>query len=209
MINVAIVEDIQDLREAMAALVQAREDLLCVYSFSNAEEALIELSENPVDVVLMDIHLPGISGIECVAQLKKKHPEMQFMMCTIFQDDDNIFKALKAGASGYLLKADDPDRIIAAIHDLSAGGSPMNATIARRVIETFRKPEELTPPDTLLTPREHELLALLAKGLRYKEIAAQLFISIETVRKHINNIYTKLQVQSRMDAVNKMFGAKQ
>ena len=207
MINVAIVEDIQDLREAMAALVQAREDLLCVHSFSNAEEALIELSENPVDVVLMDIHLPGISGIECVAQLKKKHPEMQFMMCTIFQDDDNIFKALKAGASGYLLKGDDPDRIIAAIHDLSAGGSPMNATIARRVIETFRKPEELTPPDTLLTPREHELLALLAKGLRYKEIAAQLFISIETVRKHINNIYTKLQVQSRMDAVNKMFGA--
>jgi DNA-binding NarL/FixJ family response regulator len=208
MINVAIVEDIDDLREAMVSLVQGQEDLLCVFSFSNGEDALIALSENPVDVVLMDIHLPGISGIECLAQLKQKHPAMQFMMCTIFQDDDNIFKALKAGASGYLLKGDDPAKIIAAIHDLSTGGSPMNATIARRVIDTFHKPEELMPQDTLLTRREHELLALLAKGLRYKEIAAQLFISIETVRKHINNIYTKLQVQSRMDAVNKVFGTK-
>lgn len=208
MINVAIVEDIEELREAMTALVKGQDDLLCAYSFSNAEDALASLWDDPVDVVLMDIHLPGMSGIECLAQLKQKHPAMQFMMCTIFQDDDNIFKALKAGASGYLLKGDDPEKIIAAIHDLNMGGSPMNATIARRVIDTFRQPVAVVPQHTVLTKREQELLALLAQGLRYKEIAGQLFISVETVRKHINNIYTKLQVQSRTEALNKVFGGK-
>ena len=209
MISIAIVEDIDELREAMASLIQSADDFFCAHLFSNAEDALHTLSENPVDVVMMDINLPGMSGIECVRQLKQKQSDMQFMMCTIFQDDENIFNALKAGASGYLLKGDDPEKIVSAIRELYAGGSPMNGQIARRVIETFQLQRVQTNlAKDLLTKRETELLEMLAKGFRYKEIAAQLFISIETVRKHINNIYTKLQVQSRMDAVNKVFGEK-
>ena len=132
---------------------------------------------------------------------------MQFIMCTVFQNDDSIFNALKAGATGYLLKTDDPGKIIDAIHELHAGGSPMTPQIARRVIESFKKPavnEEIH----LLTRRETEMLGLLTKGLRYKEIADKLFISTETVRKHINNIYLKLHVQSRIEAVNKIFGER-
>ena len=209
MINVAIVEDIDELREAMRLLIQSAEGLLCVFDFSNAEDALSTLSDDPVDIVLMDIHLPGMSGIDCVRQLKEKRPEILFMMCTIFQDDENIFNALMAGASGYLLKSDDPEKTINAIGELYKGGSPMNAYIARRVIDTFHKPgAPIRKNNDLLTKRENELLVLLAKGYRYKEIAAQLFIGVETVRKHINNIYVKLQVQSKMEAVNKVFGEK-
>jgi len=208
MIQIAIVEDIEALRETMASLIQMEKDLLCVYRFSNAEEALATLSEDPVDVVLMDIHLPGMNGIDCVRQLKQKCPQMQFMMSTIFHDDENIFNALKAGASGYLLKSDEPEKIIAAIRDLNAGGSPMDAQIARRVIESFHKRQSVNDSDPTLTKREYELLVLLSKGFRYKEIANQLYISIETVRKHVNNIYRKLQVQSRIEAVNKAFGER-
>ena len=206
MINVAIVEDIDEIREALATLVKDTDELLCVHSFTNAEEALATLRHHPMDVVLMDIHLPGINGIECVQQLKQVHPQMQFLMCTIFQDDDNIFNALKAGASGYLLKGDEPQKIIASIKEIHAGGSPMNAQIARRIIETFQHQHSEVKEQAGLTKRELELVNLLSKGYRYKEIAGQLFISIETVRKHINNIYSKLHVQSRMDAVNKVFG---
>ena len=206
MINVAIVEDIDEIREALATLVKDTDELLCVHSFTNAEEALATLRHHPMDVVLMDIHLPGINGIECVRQLKQVHPQMQFLMCTIFQDDDNIFNALKAGASGYLLKGDEPQKIIASIKEIHAGGSPMNAQIARRIIETFQHQHNEVKEQAGLTKRELELVNLLSKGYRYKEIAGQLFISIETVRKHINNIYSKLHVQSRMDAVNKVFG---
>lgn len=209
MVNVAIVEDIEEIREEMAALLQLTEDIICVYRFSNAEEALSVLSDDPVDVVMMDINLPGMNGIDCVKLLKQKHPGMQFMMCTIFQDDDNIFDALRVGASGYLLKNEDPDKIIASIREIHSGGSPMNASIARRIIETFHQLPKAVPIEQfLLTKREQELLGLLAKGFRYKEIADQLCIAIETVRKHISNIYTKLQVQSRMEAVNKVFGEK-
>ena len=206
MINVAIVEDIDEIREALATLVKDTDELLCVHSFTNAEEALATLRHHPMDVVLMDIHLPGINGIECVRQLKQLHPQMQFLMCTIFQDDDNVFNALKAGASGYLLKGDEPQKIIASIKEIHAGGSPMNAQIARRIIETFQHQHNEVKEQAGLTKRELELVNLLSKGYRYKEIAGQLFISIETVRKHINNIYSKLHVQSRMDAVNKVFG---
>ena len=208
MINVAIVEDIEDIREALATMVEDTDELLCLHTFTNAEDALVNLMGNPLDVVLMDIHLPGISGIECVRQLKKVHPQMQFLMCTIFQDDENIFSALKAGASGYLLKSDEPKKIISSIKEIHSGGSPMNAQIARRIIETFHRNPDQAKAQADLTKREFELVNLLSKGYRYKEIAEQLFISIETVRKHINNIYGKLHVQSRMEAINKVFGKR-
>jgi len=153
----------------------------------------------------MDIHLPVMDGIECVRQLKSVHPDMQFIMCTVFKDDDSIFNALKAGATGYLLKNEDPGKIIDAIHELHAGGSPMTPQIARRVLESFKRPS-VNEAIHLLTKRETEMLGFLSKGLRYKEIADKLFISTETVRKHINNIYQKLHVQSRIEAVNMIFG---
>src|SRR4051812_1122015 len=203
MIHVAIVEDKPSLRDALAAYVRAEADMLCLYCFPDAEQALATLSEDPVDIVLMDIHLPGMSGIDCVRLLKERHPKTQFMMCTIFEDEEHVFKSLKAGASGYILKGATPEKIIAAIRELAAGGSPMSAQIARRLIESFHAGKESAgKAAAMLTKRELELLDLLAKAYRYKEIADQLFISIETVRKHINNIYSKLHVQSRMEAVN-------
>lgn len=132
---------------------------------------------------------------------------MQFIMCTIFQNDDSVFNALKAGATGYLLKNDDPGTIIDAIHELHAGGSPMTPQIARRVLESFKRPA-VNDDIHLLTKREMEILGFLAKGFRYKEIADKLFVSTETIRKHINNIYQKLHVQSRTDALNKIFGER-
>ena len=204
MIRIAITEDIEVIRESLGSIIEDTPEFDLVYLFENAEKALEILSSDPVDIVLMDIHLPGMSGIECVQKLKAMHPGMHFIMCTVFQDDESIFKALKAGATGYLLKNDRHDKIIQAILEVSAGGSPMSPEIARKVILSFQQPVYDESIQSL-TKRENELLALLAKGFRYKEIASQLFISTETVRKHINNIYQKLQVQSRMEAVNKVF----
>ena len=204
MITVAIVEDVDDIREGLASLIETSEGVDHACSFSNAEDALEKLSKDPVDVVLMDIHLPQMDGIECVRQLKLKQPNMQFIMSTIFEDDESIFKALKVGALGYLLKKAEPTKILEAIKEIVAGGSPMSMQIARRVIESFQKPI-VHDNEHLLTAREKEILNLLERGFRYKEIADQLFISTDTVRKHINNMYKKLQVQSRMDAVNKYY----
>ncbi|MEI6433962.1 MAG: response regulator transcription factor [Bacteroidota bacterium] len=207
MISIALIEDNEDIRESFEFLIRSTKGFECTGAFEDAETGLEFLTANPADIVLMDIHLPGMDGIECVRQLKTIHPEMQFIMCTVFQDDVSVFNALKAGATGYLLKTDDAGKVIEAIHDMVAGGSPMTPQIARRVIESFKRP---IVNDTihLLTKRETEMLGLLAKGFRYKEIADKLCISAETVRKHINNIYQKLQVQSRIEAVNKIFGLK-
>jgi len=207
MISIAIIEDDEDIRESLEILVRTTEGFICTGTFGDAEAGLGFLIANPADIVLMDIHLPGMNGIECVRQLKLVHPGMQFIMCTVFKDDDSVFNALKAGATGYLLKNDDPAKIIDAIHELHAGGSPMTPQIARRVIESFKRPA-VNDALHLLTKRETEMLGLLAKGLRYKEIADKLFISTETVRKHINNIYQKLHVQSRIEAVNMIFGER-
>ena len=208
MITVAVVEDIEEIREAITAIIKDDDGLSCTSIFSNAEDALLVLSKKPVDVVLIDIHLPVMNGIDCMRQLKEVHPKMLFIMSTIYMDDDNIFNALKAGASGYLLKGDERQKIISALFEVYNGGSPMSAQIARRVIETFQQSPAQNLQKIDLTKRENELLVYLAKGYRYKEIADQLFINIETVRKHINNIYSKLHVQSRMEAVNKVFGPK-
>ena len=207
MISIAIIEDDEDIRESLKILIQTTEGFACAGTFADAETGLEFLTADPADIVLMDINLPGMDGIECVRQLKSVHPEMQFIMCTIFQDDNSVFNALKAGATGYLLKNDDPGKIIDAIHELHAGGSPMTPQIARRVMESFKRPV-VNDDIHLLTKRETEMLGLLAKGFRYKEIADKLCISTETVRKHINNIYQKLHVQSRIEAVNKIFGER-
>lgn len=207
MISIAIIEDEKVARETLKTLIQTTEGFECAGAFADAETGLEFLTENPADIVLMDIHLPVMDGIECVRRLKSVHPEMQFIMCTIFQDDESVFNALKAGATGYMLKNEDPDKIIDAINELHAGGSPMTPQIARRVLESFNRPA-VNDDLQLLTKRETEMLGLLSKGLRYKEIADKLFISPTTVRTHIYNIYQKLHVQSRTDAINKVFGER-
>ena len=207
MISIAIIEDDTVTRESLKTIIQTTEGFECAGSFEDAETGLEFLTGQPADIVLMDIHLPVMDGIECVRQLKSIHPEMQFIMCTIFRDDDSVFNALKAGATGYLLKNDEPGKIIDAIHEIHSGGSPMTPQIARRVLESFKSPV-VNENFQLLTKRENEMLCLLVKGLRYKEIADKLFISTATVRTHIYNIYQKLHVQSRTDAINKLFGEK-
>jgi DNA-binding NarL/FixJ family response regulator len=204
-IKVVIVEDDKEMREGLEAIVRFHPGLECLASYPSAEEALANISSNIPDIVLMDIHLPGISGIECVKQLKPLLPHTQFMMCTVYEDNENVFDSLCAGATGYLLKNNPPGKITDAIIDLYHGGSPMSSVIARKVIKAFQ-PAPLQNQDVEnLTRREREMLDLLAKGYRYKEIAEMLFISFETVRTHIHNIYEKLHVQSRTEALNKVF----
>jgi DNA-binding NarL/FixJ family response regulator len=204
-IRVIIVEDDKEMREGLELIVRSNPALECIVTCSTGEEALETIPANIPDIVLMDIHLPGISGIDCVKELKPSLSFTQFMMCTVYEDNENVFDSLCAGATGYLLKNSPPTKITEAIIDLFHGGSPMSSVIARKVIQTF-KPEAGQNKDMeKLTNREREILDLLAKGYRYKEIADQLSISFETVRTHIHNIYEKLHVQSRTEALNKVF----
>ncbi len=203
MITVAIIEDIKEIKEGLELLIDGSEGFSCLKTYSSGEEALTGLPAICPDVVLMDIHLPGINGIEAVRHLKTKCPATQFIMSTVYEDDENIFESLKAGASGYLLKKTAPSKILDSITEVYYGGSPMSSQIARRVIASFQQKDSIDNDD-LLTPREKEILRQLAKGLRYKEIAAELSISMETVRSHTRHIYEKLQVQSRTEAINKI-----
>jgi len=205
MIAVAIVEDIKEIREGLRILINLSDGFNCEHVYSTAEEALDLLPQSKPDVVLMDINLPGISGIECVKQLKPLCPDTQFIMSTVYEDDENIYESLKAGATGYLLKKTVPARILEAIAEVHDGGSPMSAQIARRVIASFQKGDGIEESE-VLTAREKEILKNLSEGLRYKEIAAKLKISIETVRTHARRIYEKLHVQSRTEALNKVYG---
>ena len=204
-IKVAIVEDDPEMREGLETIVHSHQELDCIASFSSGEEAVNSMPEYAPDIVLMDIHLPGISGIECVRKLKPVLSSSQFMMCTVYEDNENVFDSLCAGATGYLLKNSPPGKITSAIIDLYHGGSPMSSTIARKVILRFQPATKQNTDIEHLTKREREMLDLLAKGYRYKEIAEQLFISFETVRTHIHNVYEKLHVQSRIEALNKVF----
>lgn len=205
MIKVAIVEDIDDIRKGLAMIVNTNDGLECKHTFADAEKALAVLSVQPVDVVLVDINLPGgINGIELVQKLKPEHPHMQFMMCTVYEDSELVFKALKVGATGYILKKTPPAKLLEAIQEIYEGGSPMSAQIARKVISSFQKPV-VNEAAQVLTKREQELLELLSQGYRYKEIADQLSLSIDTIRTHIRNIYRKLEVQSRAEALNKIY----
>ncbi|MGE7775392.1 MULTISPECIES: response regulator transcription factor [Chitinophaga] len=204
-ISVAIVEDNHDIRQAMELLINGSEGYACIGAFNNAENALEKIPQLLPNVVLMDFNLPGMNGIECIARLKGEFPDMQFMMLTVYEDDDKIFMALEAGASGYILKKTSPGELLDAIRDLHEGGSPMSSQIARRVVAYFQKQAKPNPALEALTSREKEILDQLSKGFLYKEIAGNLFISIETVRRHVHNIYEKLHVRSRTDAVNKYF----
>jgi DNA-binding NarL/FixJ family response regulator len=202
-ISVSIVEDVKEIREGLCALINGSEDFKCVSSFSNAESALKNIIDDKPDVVLMDIGLPGMSGVDCIRRLKSKKPELQIIMLTVYEDNDHIFNALVAGASGYLIKKTPPAKLLEAIQDVYNGGSPMSGQIARKVISTFQSMNKSSDETENLSHREQEILSYLAKGFRYKEIAEKLFISIETVRTHLRNIYEKLHVRSRTEAVLK------
>lgn len=204
-ISVSIVEDTEDIREALRVLINGSTGFECRHVFPDAENALENMPADDIDVVLMDINLPGMDGIECMKALKPKMPRTQFMMCTVYDDDDYIFKALQSGATGYILKRTSPAQILEAIRDLHEGGSPMSSEIARRVVDSMQKKKRTSGAVEMLTERETEILDFLAKGFLYKEIAAELSISKETVKKHIHNIYDKLQVQTRTEALNKAF----
>jgi two-component system, NarL family, response regulator LiaR len=203
MIKVAIVEDNDHFRTALETIVRQEKDLTLTGSFTSAEKALSALEESPPDITIVDISLPGMRGTELIVRLKDKIRQTQFMVCTIHDDNDTVFEALKSGASGYILK--DPVtavEIIKAIHDLYNGGSPMSPFIARKVIGTFQKPT-INDVNSLLSQREKEVLELVSQGLLYKEIAIRLTISPETVKKHLKNIYQKLHVQNKVEALNK------
>lgn len=200
--KICIVEDQHDLREMMEVMIHDHADFQLVGSFSDAETAVKTIPLLMPDAVMMDINLPESSGIECVSQLKEKCPAMQFLMCTAYTDNDKIFDSLKAGASGYILKTDGPLNMMKALAEMLAGGSPMTLSIARKVVSSFRKQDETNPAIHTLTKREKEVLEKLAGGFINKEIATQLAISQQTVRTHIQNIYAKLHVNTRVEAAN-------
>ncbi len=200
--RVCIVEDKSDLREGMNLMVEMSDHYELGGSYGNAEEAIREIPHAKPAVVLMDINLPGASGIQCVNALKNKFPQMLFLMCTAYEDTDKIFDSLKAGASGYILKTEGPRKIIEALDDMLAGGSPMSSSIARKVVASFTKMGKDNSLVETLSEREKMVLDQLAKGLIGKEVADVLDISWGTVRKHVQNIYKKLQVNTRVEAVN-------
>ncbi len=202
-IKVAIVDDEADLRENIAGFVDASRGFRCVSAYASAEEALVRLPQDQPDVVLMDINLGGMSGIECVRQLKPCLPATQIVMLTVFDDTEKIFSALAAGASGYLLKRLAPAKLLEAIREVHQGGSPMSAPIARKVVQSLQKGAGRPDDSAELSPREREVLHGLAEGQVYKQIADRLGVSIHTVRNYIRRIYEKLHVQSRTEAVAK------
>ena len=203
-IRIAIVEDDKELLKGISKTLSLSDEIDVLDTFSNAEDFIKEVEKLSPEITLMDIGLPKISGIECMKKLKSLFPKMQFLMWTTFEDDEKIFDALKAGASGYILKTATAQQLVQAICELKNGGSPMSSSIARKVIASFHAPE-IKQSQYNLTNRENEILELLAKGYRYKEIAEKLIVSIETVRSHVHHIYEKLQVSSRTDALNKIY----
>lgn len=206
-IRVAIVEDVEEYRNALQYVLNSTPGFECVLTYSNGLKALEDIPKHLPDVVLVDLNIPGINGIEVMRQLKPKVPKIQFMVLTVSDDDEKIFAALSAGANGYLLKSTMPNEILEAVQDVYNGGSPMSATIARKVVDAFRNPtpQMHNPYEELLTQREKEVLALLAKGKLYKQIADELHISLETVKSHCHNIYDKLHVKTRTEAIIKYF----
>ena len=202
-IKVAIVDDDDGIRTSLATLIRRAPSLRLVGDYADAEAALKEIPHRPPDVVLMDINLPGVNGVECVRQLKISLPAVQFLMLTVYEDSDSLFNSLKAGASGYLLKRTASARLLDAIRDVYGGGSPMTPQLARRVVQYFAKPPGGESPLARLTPGEKDFLDQLAKGYAYKEIADRLTISIDTVRSYVRTVYEKLHVHSRTEAVVK------
>ena len=210
MINVAIVEDNHTIREGLAALINGTAGYKCIGDYIDCESFLSELDKIEPDVVLMDIALPGMNGIEGVKKATEKKPQLDVLMLTIYEESDKVFDALCAGACGYLVKKTPPSRLLEAIKEVKEGGSPMSSRIAREVINAFKEgaAPPLDDPGYNLSPREKEVLNSLASGNNYQEIADELFISVDTVRHHIRNIYKKLHVHSRSEAVAKAIRKK-
>lgn len=204
-ITVCIVEDIEEIRLGVKRTLDNSEDFVCTGVFEDAEQSLDGLSGLCPDIVLMDINLPGISGIECIRKIKPHCPETQFMMFTIYEDSGQVFDALAAGANGYLLKKTSQPKILEALKELHDGGAPMNTHIARKVVANLRNTSGENDALKHLSPREKEVLQLLAKGFFYKEIGYKLSISTGTVSQHIHHIYEKLHVQNSTEAVNKFY----
>jgi DNA-binding NarL/FixJ family response regulator len=202
-ITVSIVEDQDQLRGTLARVIGRAEGFLCLGQHANAEAALAAIPNEKPDVVLMDINLPGMNGVECVRRLRQLCPQTQVMMLTVYEDTENIFNALAAGAAGYLLKRTPREELLEAIREVSQGGSPMTTHIARLVVQSFQKSAAASASTADLSPREREVLDCLAKGFLYKEIADKLGISYETVHTYIRRIYEKLQVRTRTEAVAK------
>ena len=203
-IRVSIVEDLAEIREGLVDLVRSDKELLMIGSFEDAESAVQKLPDLQADIVVMDINLPGMSGIDCIKNVKEKCPGTQFMMFTVYENDDKVLRAMQAGATGYLLKRTKPEQILEGIKELNQGGSPMSSNIARKLLNIFLHEKKATKKE-ILSDRENEVLQLLADGLLYKEIAERLYIGHGTVRQHLHNIYEKLQVHNRTEAVNKYF----
>jgi len=202
-ISVSIVEDNDKLRETLARVLNRADGFRCVSQYASAEDALKDLPQIRPDVVLMDINLPGMNGVECVRQLKKLLPQIQVMMLTVYEDTENIFNALAAGANGYMLKRTPGKELLEAVHEVHRGGSPMTMHIARKVVQSFQRSTAAEAQTENLSEREQQVLDLLSRGLMYKEIADKLGISYETVHTYIRRIYEKLQVRTRTEAVAK------
>ena len=205
-VNLAIVEDNPGFRESLARMLNDATGFRCTHSYRTAEEALRGIPATPPDVVLMDINLPGMSGVECVRRLHAVVPRVRVIMLTVYENTENIYAALKAGASGYILKRTSPVKLLEAIRDVVDGGAPMSSAIARKVVQSFQE----SPPAGMnvenLSGREQEVLDLLAKGYLYKEISDQLNLSLGTIKTYVRRIYEKLHVQSRTEAVIKYLG---
>jgi DNA-binding NarL/FixJ family response regulator len=206
-ISLIIVEDLDEVREGLRNFLALSPDFNVMDTFKTAEEAAEDIPRLQPDIVIMDISLPGMNGIECIRQIRSKVPRTQFMMFTVYENDEKVFEALKAGASGYLLKNTGLVSLIESLKELYEGGSPMSSNIARKLVSNFQERSRRESPAeiTLLSIRENEVLQLLAQGLLYKEIADRLGISTSTVRQHIHRIYDKLHVQNRTEAINKAF----
>lgn len=202
-ISVSIVEDDAPARQILAGWIRRAEGFRCVSEHGSAESALAQLPQEKPEVVLMDINLPVLSGIECVRRLKPQLPQTQFVILTVYEDADHIFNALAAGATGYLLKQTPRSELLAALEDVHRGGSPMTSNIARKVVQSLHQAQPPMPESEALSPREGEVLDLLARGYLYKEIAESLQISVPTVNTYIRRIYEKLHVRSRGQAVAK------
>lgn len=201
--SVVIVEDDERLQQHLVRILGSQSDIECLYAVSSGEEALEKIPVHPPDVVLMDINLPGKSGIECIRDLKKKVSQLEIVMLTAYEEEDNIFSALKEGASGYLLKTSTHEDIFGAIRDVHSGGAPFSSNIARKVTQYFHTERQIENDNESLSPREREVLELLASGYIYKEVADQLNITPETVRTYVKRICVKLHVRSKIEAIIK------
>ena len=204
MITVCIVEDLEDIRNGLTAIINMTDGFKVLQTFSNAEDALQQLSLLQPDIVVMDINLPGISGIECIRRVHEKNRAIQFMMFTIYENSDTVFQALEAGATGYILKNSSPAKIIESMQELYQGGSPMNPEIAKKLVMRFQK-QTFSQNEYHLTPKEQKILELMSKGYLYKEIASELKNTVNTIKQHIRHIYEKLHVQNKAEAIAKMY----